>query len=44
MKRCPECRRDYYDDSLRYRLEDKIALDQASMPSPTRDFRRSSNA
>jgi len=22
MKRCPECRRDYYDDSLLYSLDD----------------------
>src|SRR5687767_4308 len=26
MKRCPECRRDYYDDSLRYCLDDGTAL------------------
>ena len=26
MKRCPECRRDYYDDSLLYCLEDGNAL------------------
>jgi len=26
MKRCPECRRDYYDDSLRYCLDDGSAL------------------
>ena len=26
MKRCPECRRDYYDDSLLYCLEDGAAL------------------
>lgn len=26
MKRCPECRRDYYDDSLLYCLDDGIAL------------------
>src|SRR5205814_344832 len=26
MKRCPECRRDYYDDSLMYCLDDGSAL------------------
>lgn len=26
MKRCPECRRDYYDDSLSYCLDDGIVL------------------
>jgi tetratricopeptide (TPR) repeat protein len=26
MKRCPECRRDYHDDSLRYCLDDGTAL------------------
>ena len=26
MKRCPECRRDYYDDTLRYCLDDGNAL------------------
>lgn len=26
MKRCPECRRDYYDDSLMYCLDDGAAL------------------
>src|SRR3954447_2981200 len=26
MKRCPECRRDYYDDSLIYCLDDGSAL------------------
>src|SRR5436190_22317206 len=26
MKRCPECRRDYYDDSLLYCLDDGRAL------------------
>src|SRR5437868_141407 len=26
MKRCPECRRDYYDDSLLYCLDDGTAL------------------
>ncbi|MEO6334838.1 MAG: hypothetical protein ABIO91_07620, partial [Pyrinomonadaceae bacterium] len=26
MKRCPECRRDYYDDSLSFCLDDGVAL------------------
>jgi len=26
MKRCPECRRDYYDDSLAYCLDDGVVL------------------
>ena len=34
MKRCPECRRDYYDDSLLYCLEDGTALLQGSVPLP----------
>src|SRR5438045_2365562 len=34
MKRCPECRRDYVDDSLLYCLEDGAALLQGSVPSP----------
>ncbi|MBK9214182.1 MAG: hypothetical protein IPM59_01055 [Chloracidobacterium sp.] len=34
MKRCPECRRDYIDDSLLYCLEDGVALVQGSVPSP----------
>jgi TolB-like protein len=34
MKRCPECRRDYYDDTLLYCLEDGNALMQGSVPSP----------
>ena len=34
MKRCPECRRDYYDDSLFYCLDDGTALlDGPAMPS-----------
>src|SRR5690348_6074843 len=34
MKRCPECRRDYYDDSLLYCLDDGTALlDGPAMPS-----------
>ena len=32
MKRCPECRRDYVDDSLLYCLEDGVALVQGSVP------------
>ncbi len=34
MKRCPECRKDYFDDSLLYCLEDGTALVQGSVPSP----------
>ena len=34
MKRCPECRRDYYDDALAFCLEDGTALLQGSVPSP----------
>src|SRR5687768_2679357 len=34
MKRCPECRRDYYDDTLSFCLEDGAALIQGSVPSP----------
>jgi TolB-like protein/Flp pilus assembly protein TadD len=34
MKRCPECRRDYYDDTLLYCLDDGSALVQGSVPSP----------
>jgi Tol biopolymer transport system component len=30
MKRCPECRRDYYDDTLAYCLEDGTTLVQGS--------------
>ena len=32
MKRCPECRRDYYDDTLLYCLEDGNELVQGSVP------------
>ena len=32
MKRCPDCRRDYYDDTLLYCLEDGTALVQGSVP------------
>lgn len=34
MKRCPECSRDYYDDTLLYCLEDGNALVQGSVPAP----------
>ena len=34
MKRCPECRRDYVDDTLLYCLEDGAALVQGSVGSP----------
>ncbi len=34
MKRCPECRRDYFDETLLYCLEDGTALVQGSVPSP----------
>src|SRR5687767_8694316 len=34
MKRCPECRRDYADDTLLYCLEDGAALVQGSVASP----------
>ncbi|MBL8185119.1 MAG: hypothetical protein JNK51_09350, partial [Blastocatellia bacterium] len=34
MKRCPECRRDYYDDTLLYCLEDGNELVQGSVPAP----------
>ncbi len=32
MKRCPECRRDYYDDTLGFCLEDGTPLVQGSVP------------
>ena len=34
MKRCPECRRDYFDETLAFCLEDGTALLQGSVPSP----------
>ena len=34
MKRCPECRRDYTDDTLLYCLEDGTGLVQGLVPSP----------
>ena len=39
MKRCPECRRDYYDDSLLYCLDDGAALLEgpSSIPGSLRD-------
>ncbi|HVF31145.1 MAG TPA: hypothetical protein VNA22_09245, partial [Pyrinomonadaceae bacterium] len=35
MKRCPECRRDYYDETLLYCLEDGTALVQGSVEAKT---------
>jgi Tol biopolymer transport system component len=35
MKRCPECRRDYYDDSLLYCLDDGTALVDGPGGEPT---------
>jgi TolB-like protein/Tfp pilus assembly protein PilF len=34
MKRCPDCRRDYHDDTLAYCLEDGTALVQGSVQAP----------
>jgi len=34
MKRCPECGRDYNDETLNFCLEDGAALIQGSVPSP----------
>jgi hypothetical protein len=34
MKRCPECRRGYYDDSLRFCLDDGTAL----LEGPSREI------
>src|SRR6476646_12063987 len=31
MKRCPECRKDYYDETLMYCLDDGSALVQGSV-------------
>src|SRR4051812_17902942 len=31
MKRCPECRKDYFDDSLMYCLDDGASLSQGSI-------------
>src|SRR5947209_16689005 len=35
MKRCPDCRRDYYDDSLLYCLDDGTALVDGPAGEPT---------
>jgi predicted ATPase len=40
MKRCPECRRDYYDDTLLYCLDDGNALLEGPTHSPTIDLHR----
>src|SRR6185369_5257332 len=37
MKRCPECRRDYYDDSLSYCLDDGSALLEGPASTPGKD-------
>ena len=37
MKRCPECRRDYYDDTLLYCLDDGNALLEGPATTPTSD-------
>jgi Tol biopolymer transport system component len=44
MKRCPECRRDYYDDSLMYCLDDGSALLEGprGAEAPTEIFEPSS--
>ncbi|MFL6374993.1 MAG: hypothetical protein ACJ73D_10025 [Pyrinomonadaceae bacterium] len=46
MKRCPECRRDYFDDSLLYCLDDGTALLEgpASGGGPTALFESSGDA
>ncbi|MGD9561605.1 MAG: hypothetical protein AB7F88_04460 [Pyrinomonadaceae bacterium] len=52
MKRCPECRRDYYDDSLLYCLDDGNALlegpaataEPATVSLPVPDSHRGSEA
>ncbi len=44
MKRCPECRRDYYDDTLSFCLEDGTPLVygvSADEPDRDRDVLRS---
>ena len=38
MKRCPECRRDYYDDSLLYCLDDGSALLEGPLLAGTNVF------
>ena len=38
MKRCPECRKDYFDDTLMYCLDDGVALIQGTVIFiPSRD-------
>jgi TolB-like protein/Flp pilus assembly protein TadD len=37
MKRCPECRRDYFDDSLSYCLDDGAALIQGTVRGPVEE-------
>ena len=48
MKRCPECRRDYYDDSLLYCLDDGTALLEGptylSDDPPTAVFKENADA
>ncbi|MBA3353944.1 MAG: hypothetical protein H0U23_16250, partial [Blastocatellia bacterium] len=34
MKRCPECRLDYYDETLSFCLDDGAALVHGSVPLP----------
>src|SRR6185436_6222674 len=36
MKRCPECRKDYLDDSLMYCLDDGVALVQGAVADEPR--------
>lgn len=38
MKRCPECRRDYYDDSLLYCLDDGNALLEGPASHPSMNY------
>jgi TolB-like protein/Tfp pilus assembly protein PilF len=38
MKRCPECRRDYYDDSLQYCLDDGSSLLEGPAVGPGTDY------
>src|SRR5437868_2540943 len=42
MKRCPECRRDYYDDTLVYCLDDCNALVEGCARVPARMIRTDS--
>ena len=39
MKRCPECRRDYYDDTLLYCLDDGNALLEGPATAQNRAWR-----